>query len=260
METTRFGWIGEARRAAIFEILSALIEDWANAWWCGYANGQLAVTAAGEMDAQSRLQGAYISHAVTGSVAIHVGTRGPDAVARHLAATMTDDDLDLAMKIGEQALGDLAMSIHGRAGSLAAAAPVKTSLPQSLLEDRLGAFAITATLGRLPVMLIIDRQLGERLVPPGAPKADKPLHTRHAALSRATLRVNAVMDFGHVDLAHLSDLSVGEVLIGDQKLEEPLHIHVEGKGAVATGFMRRIGEKRAIVIDGAMTQEPYRHD
>jgi hypothetical protein len=164
------------------------------------------------------------------------------------------------MKIGEQALNDLTMSIHSRAGSLGAGAPVKASLPQTLLENRLGAFAVTATLGRLPVALIIDRQLGERLVPPRASKADEPLNTRHAALSRATLRVNAVMDFGHVDLAHLSDLSVGEVLIGDQKLEEPLHIHVEGKGAVAVGFMRRIGDKRAIVIDGAMTLEPNRHD
>lgn len=260
METTRFGWIGETRRAALFDMLSALVEDWANAWWCGYANGKLSVTIAGEMDAQNRLQGAYISHAATGALAIHVGARGPDAIARHLAATVTDDDMDLATKIGEQALSDLATSIHSRAGSLAAAAPVKTSLPQSLLEDRLGAFAVTATLGRLPVVLIIDRQLGERLVPPGASPSDKPLHTRHVALSRATLRVNAVMDFGHVDLAHLSDLSVGEVLIGDQKLEEPLHIHVEGKGAVAVGFMRRMGERRAIVIDGAITQEPNRHD
>jgi len=260
METTRFGWIGETRRSALLDTLSALIEDWAEAWWCGYAKGQLAVIAAGEMDAQSRLQGAYISHATTGSVAIHVGSRGPDAIARHLAATVTDDDLDLAMKIGEQALNDLAMNIHSRAGSLGAGAPVKASLPQSLLETRLGAFAVTATVGRLPVMLIIDRQLGERLVPPRASKTGEPLSTRHVALSRAPLRVNAVMDFGQVDLAHLSDLSVGEVLIGDQKLDEPLHIHVEGKGAVAVGFMRRIGEKRAIVIDGAMTQEPNRHD
>jgi len=65
------------------------------------------------------------------------------------------------------------------------------------------------------------------------------------------------MDFGSVDLAHLSDLSVGEILIGDRKLEEALQIHLEGRGAVATGYLRRLGEQRAVMFDGVNLQEKH---
>jgi flagellar motor switch protein FliM len=79
-------------------------------------------------------------------------------------------------------------------------------------------------------------------------------------VQHAPLRVVAMMDFGSVDLAHLSDLSVGEILVGDRKLDEALQIHLEGQGSIATGYLRRLGEQRAVMLDGVKQQEKSSHE
>lgn len=259
MDNVRFGWIGDARRAVLLGVLSTLVEDWASNWWCGCASGAPMIAITDEMDAQGRLQGAYIARSVVGATAIHVGAHGTDAIGRHLAATVTDEDTELAAQVGEQALCDLAAGIHARAGAAATPSTDKTGLTPDLLDARLGAFAISVALGRLSIVLLIDRQLGERLAPSLGTNGP-PLKTRHGALSHAPVRLTAVLPFGVIDLVHLSDLAIGEVLVGDRKLEDTLHIHVEGKAAVAAGFMRRIGERRAVMLDSAIAQETSRHD
>ena len=257
MDEVRFGWIGQTRRAALEGLLAGLLEEWSREWWLGHASSQFSCDAVTELDAQARLQGAFVSVGPHGALAIHVGTRATEAIGRHLALVVSDDDAALAASLGEQALNDLAASIHRRAGAAPVGGASKQALPASLTQARHGAFAVQASLGRLPLTVLIDRRLGERLVPPASAAVGSALVPRREALSQAAVQVSATMAFGQVDLAQLADLAVGEVLVADRKLEDPLHIHVEGRGVVATGYLRRSGTQRAIVLDGAITREHH---
>jgi hypothetical protein len=255
----QFGWISESRRSVLQGLLANLVDDWAREWWLDYANGQVTVVAVEEPAHSSRRGLPLLSSDDAGAIAIQLSTRDVDGVGRHLASTASDEGQLLAQRIGEEALANLVLRIRQRAGSGKAPVLSKAAMPMGLEHARLGAFAVAATLGRLSMELVIDRHIADRLAPPVA-AAPRQLAPRHQALQQAPLRVVAMMDFGAMDLAQLSDLSVGEVLVGDRRLDEPLRIHLEGYGAVATAFLRRLDEQRAVVLDGVHAEEGKDHE
>ncbi len=250
----RFGWIGETRRIALHTLLAAQVDDWAREWWVGAVDGDIEVSAVEKEVGHDKRNMPLLSSNEAGSLALYLGAKDFDAVGRFLVSTTSDADVELAQRIGEEALIDLATRIQRRAGSNKASRLVRESTPLALEHARLGAFSVTAAIGRLQFEVVIDRRMADRLVPPMASDAHG-LVPRHAAIQQAPLRVVALMDFGSVDLAHLSDLSVGEILVGDRKLDEALQIHLQGHGAIATGYLRRSGEQRAVMLDGVNQQE-----
>jgi hypothetical protein len=255
----RFGWIGESRRLALQSLLASIVDDWARAWWVDATSGAIDVHAMDLEPAQDKRGNPWLATADAGLLALYPGAKDFDSFGRYLAGTTSDSDIELAQRIGEDALTDLALRIQRRAGLAKIGRLNRDVAPVSVGHARLGAFGVTVTMGRLKFELAIDRCLADRLVPPASPKAEALVH-RHMAVQTAPLRIVAMMDFGSVDLAHLSDLSVGEVLIGDRKLDEALQLHLEGYGAVATGYLRRIGEQRAVVLDGIHQQETFSHE
>jgi hypothetical protein len=250
----RFGWIGETRRTALQTLIAGLVEDWARDWWTGFADGLVNVRAIAEPTRSEKRAVPLLFSDDAGALAIHLSGKDFDIVGRHLASVAGDGDVELAQRIGEEGLTDLASRICQRAGINKATHLARSATTLELEHARLGAFAISAAIGRMQLEVAIDRRLADRLSPPVAPKSTGLVH-RHNVLDHAPLRVVAMMDFGSVDLAHLSDLSVGEILVGDCKLDEALKIQLQGHGAVATGYLRRLGEQRAVVLDGINLQE-----
>jgi flagellar motor switch/type III secretory pathway protein FliN len=253
-QEVRFGWLGESRRTALHALLAALVEDWAHGWWIGAADGAIEINGDENDGNQDKRNKAWVSSSEAGTLAFYSGAKDAEAVGRFLAGTASDADMELAQRVGDEALHDLAMRIQRRAGINKASPLLRENAPLAVEYARLGAFRVTAMIGRLQLGLAIDRHLADRLTPPAAPARDAALVPRQAAIQRAPLKLLAVMDFGSVDLAHLSDLAIGEVLIGDRKLDEPLQIHLQGHGVVAAGYLRRLGEQRAIVLDNQHPQ------
>ncbi|MBE1162745.1 hypothetical protein [Dyella acidiphila] len=254
----RFGWLGESRRTALHALLAAQLSDWAQAWWIGAADNAIDVHTLDKPAGYERHRPWLALHD-SGALAIHTGAKDVDAIGRFLAGTNTDADSELAQRVGEEALADLAARIQHRAGIGKTNALVREAAPLSLEHARLGAYAVGVSIGRMQWELAIDRNLADRLAPPAASR-QAALVSRQHAIQQAPLRVLAMMDFGAVDLAQLSDLSVGEVLVGDRKLDEALQLHVEGHGAIATAYLRRLGEQRAVMLDGVKQQEKSSHE
>jgi hypothetical protein len=259
MKDVRFGWLGETRRAALHSLLAAQVTDWAREWWIGAAEGVVEVLPAEKAAGQDKRNLPLLSTHEVGSLAIYLGAKDFDSIGRFLVGTTSDADIELAQRVGEEALTDLAARIHRRAGVNKVKPLAREAVPLNLEHARLGAFGVTLSIGRLQMELVIDRHMADRLAPPSV-AGHANLVSRQNAIQHAPLRVVAMMDFGSVDLAHLSDLSVGEVLVGDRKLDEALQIHLEGHGAIATGYLRRLDEQRAVVLDGVKPQENSSHE
>ena len=68
------------------------------------------------------------------------------------------------------------------------------------------------------------------------------------ANSMFPLALSAILDFGEVSLAFLSDLRVGEVLVSDLDLHAPLTVQVEGHGDIAAARLHRRQDRRAVVL------------
>ena len=256
MKETLFGWLGESRREALLALISSEVAAWSSEWWVHHASAD--VDARGGEHHRFTTQGPkpFVSPSPSGSLAMFLGSKGFDGIGRHLAGTVDEEDTGWARRMGEDALDDLAQRIFRRAGVTELSTLSESSASLDVGRTDLGAGVVAIALGRLEWVLAVDRQLADRLVPP---RAIQPvgLTSRQSALDGVPLRVSAVIDFGSVNLTHLSDLRVGEILVGDRKLEEALQLHVEGHGAVAKGYLRRLGSQRAVMLDSAHSQERY---
>lgn len=258
MSEFRFGWIGESRRTTLRSLLAAEVADWSHDWWIHHAAAEVDVCAMSRSrDASVREALPWVSSNQSGSIAFDLAGKEIDAVGRHLAGAVSDEDTDWAQRIGEDALDDLATRIYKRAGSGKLVKLSRLSASEGLVHARLGAYTAMIALGSLKLNLAIDRQLADRLVPPRA-IGGMNLVPRQDALGDTPIQIHAVMDFGAVNLTHLSDLRVGEVIVGDRALDESLEIYVAGHRSVATGYLRRAGIQRAVMLDGVNSQERYK--
>lgn len=256
MKDVRLGWLGESRRAALLSLISGEVTEWSQEWWIDHASAEVNVhwIECRRFTTQGSMPVASLGSA--GSLFMFLGNKGLDGLGRHLAGTVDEDGLGWAHRIGEEALEDLAARVYRRAGIAKPSQLFASPAPTGVERADLGSGAVAIVLGRLEWALAMDRPLVDRMVPP---RAIQPagLASRQSALQSVPLRINALIDFGLVNLTHLSDLSVGEVLVGDRGLEEALQLQVEGHGMVAQGYLRRWGTQRAVMLDGVKSQGEY---
>jgi len=253
----RFSWLGESRREALRTLVGTEVSEWSREWWIDHALADIDASPVDHRSFVIRGAAPYVSTGESGSLALFLGGRGAAAVGRHLAGVVDEEDAGWAQRIGEDALEDLAARIFRRAGIADSPRLRQSASSSELARPELGSCILAIAVGRLGLNLALGRPLIDRLVPPqAAVKAG--LASRRAALGGIPLRLDAVMDFGSVNLAQLTDLRVGEVLVGDTELGEPLSMRIEGGVAAASGYLRRTGAKRAVMLDGLHPQEEYK--
>lgn len=253
MKDVRFGWLGESRRLALLSLISGEVAEWSHEWWIDHASAEVDVHWIEHRRFTTQGSMPFASLSPSGSLAMFLGSKGLDGIGRHLAGTADEEEGGWAKCIGQEALQDLAARVYRRAGMARPSQLSAHAAPPDVERADLGSGVVAIVLGRLEWALAMDRQLVDRLVPPRADQRTG-LASRQSALNGVTLRVEALIDFGSVNLTHLSDLRVGEVLVGDRGLEEALQLHVEGHGVVAKGYLRRLGTQRAVMLDGINSQ------
>ncbi|MDE3071434.1 MAG: hypothetical protein KGJ63_01745 [Pseudomonadota bacterium] len=257
MKDMRFGWLGESRRAALCSSVCAEVAEWSREWWVHHASLGVDVQWAGHRRFVAQGPMPLVSINPAGSLGMFLGSNGLDRIGRHLAGADEDEDAGWAHRIGEEALADLAARICRRGGISKFSSLSESVSSHDLERTDLGSGVVAIALGELEWVLAMDRPLVDRLAPPRETRQSG-LASRQSALDGAPLRVEAVIDFGSVNLTDLSDLRVGEILVGDRGLEEAMQLHLEGYGAVAMGYLRRMGTQRAVLLDGINSKEQHK--
>jgi hypothetical protein len=125
-----------------------------------------------------------------------------------------------------------------------------------LSAECFGAYAATIEVADVAWNVALDRRLADRLVPP-EPSKPVLLAARDAAVGNTAVSVSAVMTFGSVSLAAITGLRVGEILVGDRELHQPVEVRVGTRGAIAIGSLKQQAKKRAITLTGPHTKESH---
>lgn len=254
MSEIRFGWLGESRRTALCTLLTDEVADWSREWWVHHSSDAVSVQALDSLGLDVG-QTPFVAVDEAGTLAIFLRGRTLDDLGRYFAGVADEETAGWAHCIGEDSLRDLVTRIHRRAGDTGTVTDLRrVAASPELIRNDLGGCMVAVALGRLQLVVVVDRRLGARLVPPQT-GAGMDLVPRRVALNGVPLCVDAIIDFGLVSLTHLSDLRVGEILVGERGLEEPLGIRVEGHGVVATAYLRRLGAQRAVMLDGVNSQD-----
>lgn len=258
MNAVRFAWLGESRRQALCALVSTEVAAWSRDWWVQHADADIDVHLVDHHGFVTKDHAPFVSQTTGGSLAVFVGGRGLDGLAHHLAGTVNEEDAGWALRIGEEALEDLAAHIFRRAGVNEYPPLQQCRASDALGRADLGSCIMAIGVGRFGFNLAIDRVMADRLAPPAGTTAMVGLASRDAALANVLAKVDAMMDFGSMSLTQLADLRVGEILVGDMGLEEPLKVCIGGRDILANAHLRRAGGKRAVVLDVLNSQEEYK--
>lgn len=249
MGQVRFGWLGLSRQNALRLLICAEVAGWSLDWWIDHAKGEVEVRSLDGVELHLAPTMAYIASSHSGTLAINLGGKDVEAIGRHLLGIGNNADAGWAHQIGEEALNALSTRLFCRAGADEVPQLVESVRPPECERSCLGAVHVDIVVGRLSWRLALDRQLADCLVPPQA-VGGPALTSRSTAIDEAVVNVDAVIGFGSVSLTELADLKVGEVLIGERSLQDALQLHIQGHGPVAGGYLKRLGERRAVILDG----------
>lgn len=257
MNALRLAWLGDTRRKALCALIGTEVAEWSRDWWIRHADTELDMHLVDHHGFVTKDHAPHVFQADSGSLAFFMGGRGSEGLGFHLADVANGEDPGWARRIGEDAMADLAARILRRAGVNDRPRPQQHQASDALARSELGSCILAIGIGQFGFNLALDRVMADRLAPSGGTVARTALTTRHSALANVPARVDAMMDFGAVSLTQLADLRIGEILVGDLGLEEPLKVCIAGRDTVARAYLRRVGEKRAVVLDGFNSQEEY---
>jgi len=247
MEDIRFGWIGEARRTALRSMVAAEVALWSRAWWFQHSSTFIDVQACDFSDSTDEAH-ALISTADGGLLAFHTDQVGTQALGCHLLGLAADEGIDWSQRIGLAALQDFVTRIHQRAEITEAPTLEAARVPRSLGDARFGSYHLCISLGSLNLYMSCSRRLVDLLVPERNVEF-RSLSQRRGAVSSVRVTLEGLLNFGSVNLAQLSDLKVGEILVGDHELSGAISIVLDGRDEVASGLLRRTGSQRVLVMN-----------
>ncbi len=263
MAEFRFGWLGQTRRQSLQALLHAEAQQWLRAWALRTAVeievreiADADQAGSGRADVDQNDTGHAVAASRTMMLWSDAGGRlalvVDEALGKRLGCRLADvseGDGEPATALGREALRELATRLWRKADApqpLAQEHEVE-NLPWA--ESRCGGWSAVIAFGDLSWQISLDRRLADRLSPPAASRSPA-LTSRQAALAGTRLRLSATLDFGSISLSGLSDLRVGEILLGDCSLDQPVSLGTAGHPDLALAQLRRSENHYAVVLDG----------
>lgn len=247
MTHVRFGWLGATRRQAISARLDGVLGPWLADWCSRSALAHPHVQIATEWPHEANLAAANSFRSSAGESAFHLPRHSKAALGRWLMDLQEDDGAGVADALAAEALADLARRIHAQASSTDAQSVRQIDGAPSADVFRAWAGAMHAQLrfGRLEVDLLLDRSLCSRLAPISIPEHPA-LTARGHAIAGAMVAVEVTLEFGLANLADLSNLQVGELIVSDILLSTAADLRSVAGRRLASGQLSRADGQLAL--------------
>lgn len=245
----RFGWIGKSRSEAVRENLAATCKRWILEWVVGNGIGmghvdlmpQRFVTTGGALF--------EVSHGNARALLALDGMRLED-LAVQLTAMDKDAGADpFAAGLAHAALSNLgAQILRAESGGALEAEILETWPAQKSYASSLGAVWFRVDLGGIGMVVAVNRTAVDRMRPAHA--ADfKPLIKREKGVDGSRVALDMVLPMGTATVSDMSDLAVGDVLISERTLDEPIDIRVAGTGSpIAKAELARRGKRLHVAV------------
>jgi flagellar motor switch/type III secretory pathway protein FliN len=164
-----------------------------------------------------------------------LGTRAEDV-------ELTDRDRVLLSALGERMIDDLVRRLRdlpGPEGGAAAAGGAEPRVVARLADGTASLFAVS-----LPLPLVT--RLARQALPAPRPAASRPAQ-RATSIAKATVRLEATLGGVQVDLVQLRGLAVGDVLVLDRALADPIQLSVAGV-AIGCGALSEVDGRSALIL------------
>lgn len=224
---TRYGWLGATRKQKVWELVSSCCDAWLKDW-CLQHEALEARFAELSVLPQAANRFAWKIEVVGGCLFVAMDKRQLDTFGGRLALAAADGSDGIAAELGRAAIQDLAVRIVARMG-LGGGEPAvfDETWPESVTHPEWGALGLHAAIDDFDVQVVMDRAVVDAAFPRKV-KATGALSNRAESLGSLDVSLAAVLDFGLVSARDLAGLRVGEVLVSECPLDQPVMVQAGG--------------------------------
>lgn len=253
---TRFGWLGESRKAKLIANVAECLRVWLREWCAQRGPHDLKVE---ECTAHDRWipegRGALLQ-SDQGCLFVALREDRMVALGTRLAGMVADEGRGLAEAVAAAALEDCLCCLAGIAGISGVVADWQGGgCPSSLDRPEWGGFWAKVSFDHIDFLLALDRSATTRLAPERRFES-RPLQTRVQAMESATVELSAVMAFADVGMLDLTGLREGDVLVSERRLDEAIELRAPGGHMVARARIGHSAGRKAVIATAAeMRQE-----
>jgi hypothetical protein len=220
----RYAWLGATRKGVLRDVVSSSVAAWLQDWCLQPAAIEVDVAERGDALWQPDDCLIWLSGIGRGRLFVAMRRKDLGSLGNRLVLSTAQSD-DMSHDLACAALQGLAEKLTSRAGQTATA-PVERweeAWPEAVRKAEWGALALAIALDDIQAMVVMDRAVADAMVPVRPEKRES--LTRVAdALGSIRVPLSAVLDFGSVSAVELADLQIGEVLVSEKPVKQPIAV------------------------------------
>ena len=220
----RYAWLGATRKGVVCDLVSSSVTAWLQDWCLQPAAIDLGVSE--HVDALWPPDDCLVWLGGIGRGRLFVAMRRKDlgSLGNRLVLSTGQSD-DMSYDLACAALQSLAEMLTTKAAHTVTA-PVEKweeAWPEAVRKAEWGALALAIALDDIRAMVVMDRAVVDAVVP-ARPGKKGSLTRVTDALGSIRVPLSAVLDFGSVSAVELADLQIGEVLVSEKPVKQPIAV------------------------------------
>lgn len=251
----RYSWLGTTRKKAVCDITSSCFDAWLRDWCLQHDVAEASIASAPlAASCQPEEYATWAVETTGGYLLTAFDQKLLDAFGSRLALADAEQSDGMAGELARAALPDLLVRLAARAGHHhATPVPWNDAWPDSILRPEWGGLGLRVSFDGFELMVGMDRTVIDAMCPAKI-MATGTLSNRAESLGSLPVMLSAVLDFGSVNARDLAGLEVGEVLVSERMIGEPIALRTNHRDLFNASLARSDGQF-AIVAAALPTRE-----
>lgn len=248
----RYAWLGTTRKGKVRDIVSSRLEAWLRDWCLQHETSETAITTFDPASCPVEECATWMVEAAGGQLLVAMDRGRLGSFGGRLVLADAEQSDGMAAELACTALQDLLARL-AEAADLSRPLPVAQdgAWPDSILHPQWGGLRWQISFDGFEWMIGMDRAAVDALCPARTGKSGA-LSSRMESLDPLPVTLSAVLDFGSVNARDLAGLRVGEVLVSEHGVGQPIALRV-GSKHVFDANLAQVGGRFAVVAAAAST-------
>jgi len=242
----RYAWLGATRKRAVRDIASSCFDAWLRDWCLQHEASETSFEETSLISLPHDEYATWAVEAGDGHLLAALPRGRIDDFGGRLASADAGSSDGVAAELASFAMRDLLVRLAARARHLRAS-PItwKDAWPGTILEPVWGGLGLRISFDGFDLVLGMDRAVIDLMCPERVRVTDE-LPGRSESLAQLPVMLSAVLDFGSVNASDIADLRVGEVLMSERTIGDPVALRA-GDRHVFNASLARAGSQFAII-------------
>lgn len=249
----RYAWLGKTRKRALGEIVSSCFDAWLPDWCLQHDRSETTIAEMPLVSCQPDEHVVWVAEVAGGHLLAALDRNRLEAFGGRLVLAEAEKGGAMAIELASAAMQNLIARLVARADPGCASLASRAEAWPASIRSEWGGLGLQITFEGFELLVGMDRPVADLLCPERAGNPSV-LSNRVESLGPLSVELTAVLDFGSVNARDLAGLRVGEVLVGERSIAQPVAVRA-GPRHVFNASLARIDGRFAVVAVEPSTGE-----